>query len=197
MRGLLRLSGCVTAIVLVLLVGTPGLCQHKEHKRAQRAEIEQLEQQWRQAQLSNNVVEMDHLLAEDFLGITAAGQVVTKPQQLDRMRTRALDITQLEVSDTKIKISGRLAVVTSLARLNGTADGQPLQGYFRYTRVYQRAVGDGWKITNFEATRASNGNTIDSGRTKPHGAGVQASPATAPSSGPASPVAPAFPQRPS
>ncbi len=153
-----------------------------------------MERQWREAQLSDNIPEMDHLLSEDFLGITAAGQVVTKAQQLDRMRTRTLDITQLDISDTTIKISGRLAVVTSLAHLDGTSDGHPLRGYFRYTRVYQRAVGDGWKITNFEATRVPSGNHAYGAGPKPPGAGAEGSPAAAPSSAPASPARPGSPQ---
>jgi hypothetical protein len=55
----------------------------------------------------------------------------------------------------KIKLIGqRAAIVTSLARVEGTNDGRPLHGNFRYTRVYQRLPGTTtWRITSFEATR--------------------------------------------
>ena len=127
--------------------------ERHERKRLERAEISMLEAQWRRAQLAEDVPTMDKLLADEFLGVTASGQVVTKAQQLDRMRTRRLDLSRLDVSDTKIKISGNLAVVTSLAQLDGQADGAPFRGSFRYTRVYQRVGRGAWKITNFEATR--------------------------------------------
>jgi ketosteroid isomerase-like protein len=123
--------------------------------RTLRTQIEALEQQWRQAALADDTDAMDHLLSDDYLGITASGQVVTKPQQLDRMKTRNFAITRLEVSDVKIKlISRHAAIVTSLALVDGTADDHPMHGSFRYTRVYRRLPnGAGWKITSFEATR--------------------------------------------
>ena len=177
----------VAAIMLVSFA-SPLVCgQHREHKRTERAEIASLEAEWRQAQLSDDVPMMDRLLSDEFLGITAAGHVVTKVQQLGRMRTRQLAIDRLDLSDTKIKISGNLAVVTSLAQVDGTSDGRPLRGAFHYTRVYQRVPGDGWKITNFEATRVfsrreSYGTTASS-----PGTGGGGPSADDPSSHPASP----------
>jgi ketosteroid isomerase-like protein len=121
--------------------------------RTMRDQIEALETQWKKAALANDIEAMDHLLSDDYLGITANGQVVTKPQQLDRMRAHTFAINSLQVSDVKIKlISQHAAIVTSLAQVEGTNDGRPLHGSFRYTRVYQRIPNDGWKITSFEAT---------------------------------------------
>lgn len=121
--------------------------------RDARAQIESLEEQWRQAALADDSEKMDRLLSDDFLGITANGQVVTKAQQLDRMRTHAFTITRLDVSDMKIKLIGQhVAIVTSLAQIEGSSDGRPLHGSFRYTRVYQRLPNATWKITSFEAT---------------------------------------------
>ena len=137
---------------MLFALATSVFAQRHERKRVERVEILSLEEKWRQAQLADDTGTMDKLLSDEFLGVTASGQVVTKLQQLDRMKRRSLDIHQLEISDTKIKISGNLAVVTSLAQIEGTADGTPLHGAYRYTRIYQRQPGDGWKITNFEAT---------------------------------------------
>jgi ketosteroid isomerase-like protein len=122
-------------------------------KRVERAHIEQLEQQWRTAELNADVVGMDKLLSDDFLGITAVGEVNTKQQFLDRMSNRSITLSTLEMSEQKIKLVGQVAIVTSLAQVDGTSDGQPLTGRFRYTRVYQRLPGDQWRVTNFEATR--------------------------------------------
>ena len=192
MRGSVVPSRWLFPVLLLAVPGPPGLAQHHVHKRAERAEISALEQEWRQAQISEDIPTMEHLLADDFVGITAAGQVVTKAQQLDRMRTRQLDITRLDMADTKIKISGNLAVVTSLVRLDGTADGAPLRGSFRYTRVYQHEPGDGWKITNFEATRTANGAGIYP--TSAPQASVAAPPAAGASSPPASRATPGSPR---
>jgi ketosteroid isomerase-like protein len=126
--------------------------------RTMRDQIESLETQWNRAALSNDIDAMDHLLSDDYLGITANGQVVTKPQQLDRMRNHTFAVSSIDVSDVKIKlISQHAAIVTSLAQVEGTNDGRPLHGSFRYTRVYQRLSGTSiWKITSFEATHVPN-----------------------------------------
>lgn len=126
---------------------------NKGEKRVRREQIEDLEQQWRQAQLKDDIPTMDSLLADDFLGTTASGQVVTKSQQLDRMRTHTVVISRLDLSDVKVKLIGQVAIVNSLAEIEGSADGNPLSGSFRYTRVYQRLPNGSWKITSFSATR--------------------------------------------
>jgi ketosteroid isomerase-like protein len=145
------------AFYAALCAAGPALAQtHRpkgDPKRVQHAHIEALEQQWRTAQLNNDVAAMDKLLSDDFLGITANGEVNTKQQFLDRLRNRSITITTLEMSEQKIKLVGQVAIVTSLAQIDGTADGQPLTGRFRYLRVYQRLPGDTWRITNFESTR--------------------------------------------
>lgn len=125
---------------------------HKEHKRDSKREIEAVEEQWRKAQLAGDVATMDKLLAEDYFGISVSGQLNNKMQQLERLKSRTLVITRLEVSDMKVKLVGRVAIVTSLAEIEGTNEGEPLAGKYRYTRVYKRDADGSWKITNFEVT---------------------------------------------
>ncbi|MGA7155987.1 MAG: nuclear transport factor 2 family protein [Acidobacteriaceae bacterium] len=127
---------------------------HREHKRTERAQIVGLESQWRRAALSDDIPVMDSLLSDDYLGITPTGEVLTKTQQLDRMRDRKFMITKLDTSETKIKLIGNIAIVTCLAQVEGTNDGDPLHGAYRYTRVYQRMPTGSWKVTSFEATPA-------------------------------------------
>ena len=164
-------------------MATPIFEKNHERKRVELVEILSLEEKWRQAQLSDDTSTMDRLLSDEFLGVTASGQVVTKLQQLDRMRKRSLDIHQLDLSDTKIKISGNLAVVTSLAQIEGMADGSPLHGAYRYTRIYQRQTGDGWKITNFEATHVGRGGPPQANSGAPPGALSNSPPASPGGSG--------------
>ena len=147
----------VAAVLLAILLVAPLLCAqkspiHHKRKHLEREQIVALEQQWQQAMLANDVSAMDNLLSDDYLGISATGEVFTKAQQLDHMRDRQFVITGLETSDRKIKLVGNIAIVTSLAQVEGTIDNQTLHGLYRYTRVYQRLPGGIWKITNFEGT---------------------------------------------
>jgi len=134
-------------------VDTMPMRPPREPKRAEREQIEQLEKQFQDAQLSGDVATMDKLLSEDYLGINANGEVSTKLQQLDHMRSRSLVITQLIPSDVKIKLIGPTAIVTSQVQVEGQLDGSPLSGRYRYTRIYQHLPGGVWKVTNFEVTR--------------------------------------------
>jgi ketosteroid isomerase-like protein len=149
------------AVLLATLLAVPLLCAqkspvHHKRKHLEREQIEALEHDWQQAMLADDVPTMDNLLSDDYLGISANGEVFTKVQQLDHMRDRKFVITDLETSDRKVKLVGNIAIVTSLAQVEGTIDGQTLHGLYRYTRVYQRLPGGIWKITNFEGTRITH-----------------------------------------
>jgi ketosteroid isomerase-like protein len=124
-----------------------------EKKHDAKRQVEALEEQWRQAQLAGDVATMDKLLSDDYIGISMTGQVNTKMQQLDRMRMHKVALTRLDLGDRQVKLIGSIAIVTSRAEVEGTNDGLPIKGTFRYTRVYQRLPSGVWKITSFEATR--------------------------------------------
>jgi ketosteroid isomerase-like protein len=81
------------------------------------------------------------------------GQVVTKMQQLDRMKNRTLMLTKIALDDVKVRVIGSTAIVNSRAEIDGTNEGEPIHGTYRYMRVYTRTPAGVWKITNFEATR--------------------------------------------
>jgi ketosteroid isomerase-like protein len=132
--------------------------QHKPKKPEYKRQVEQLEQTWRIAQLNGDISAMDKLLSDDYVGITMNGQVVTKMQQLERMRTRQFVLSKIELNDVKVKLIGTTAIVTCQAEVEGTNEGASLHGTYRYTRVYTRLPSGVWKITNFEATRVGRGN---------------------------------------
>jgi ketosteroid isomerase-like protein len=96
---------------------------------------------------------MDKLLSDDYIGISMTGQVNTKAQQLDRMRMHKFALTRLDLGERQVKLIGSIAIVTSRAEVEGTNEGAPVKGTYRYTRVYQRLPSGIWKITSFEATR--------------------------------------------
>lgn len=162
----------VSSFLLILtafLVGTPlvAAVRRPQHRLAMQ-QIQQLETEWRSAQLGGDIAAMDRLLSDDFLGITAAGTVVTKAQQIERMRTHQFVIKSLQVEDAKIKLVGAIAIVTSLANVEGVSEGEAVSGGYRYTRVYQRIAGF-WRITSFEATRIGRGPSLRAARTSETG----------------------------
>jgi ketosteroid isomerase-like protein len=158
------ISNCRLALTAVVLgVTCSAACgmslagvlpHHTTKKTATRQTVEALEEQWRQAQLAGDAAAMDRLLSDDYVGINASGVVTTKTQQLARIKNRVAVLTQLDLSDIKVKlIHDLVAVVTSRAEVAGSNENGPIKGSFRYTRVYQRSPAGAWKITSFEATR--------------------------------------------
>ena len=146
--GLLALAG-------FLLFVTPAHAW--QAKRDVQRQIEQLQAQWRTAQLLGDIPTMDHMLSDDYVGITLTGQVTTKAQQLARLRNRTFVLTRLDMQDMKIKLVGQVAIVTVKAKVEGTTSAKPIDGEYRYTRIYHQLATGAWKITNFEATRLPNG----------------------------------------
>ena len=150
-----RTGASLAAGLLLAGLLTPAYANgpHPIRKDEYKHQVEHLEEVWRSAQLNDDVDAMDKLLSDDYVGITMTGQVVTKMQQLDRMKNRTMVLSKIELDDVKVKLIGSTAVVTSRAEVDGTNDGMPMHGTYRYTRVYSRLPAGTWKITNFEATR--------------------------------------------
>ncbi len=140
------------AVALFSMTATAQL-EHPRRNDQFKHQVERLEQVWRTAQMNGDVATMDKLLSDDFVGITMTGQVVTKMQQLDRLRRRTTVLSRLDLKDVHVKLIGTTAIVTSLAEVEGSSEGVPMHGTFRYTRVYSRQPNGTWLITNFEATR--------------------------------------------
>ncbi len=143
------------AVLTLTVLAVPALAKgpHPKRNDEYRHQVEKLEETWRMAQLDGDVVAMDKLLSDDYVGITMNGQVVTKMQQLDRIRNRNTVLTRIELDDVKVKLIGQTAIVTSRAEVDGTSDGATMHGTYRYTRVYSRQPSGTWRITSFEATR--------------------------------------------
>lgn len=150
----------LSALLSVLLLAGPtaqGQAAKRPIPRAQRHEyhheIDQVEDAWRTAMLKGNSSGLASLLADDYTGITAKGAIQTKDQAIANLRSGAIQLTAINISDRKVRVYGSTAVVTSVAELTGGKNDQGITGRYRYTRVYVRNQQGQWKIVSFEASR--------------------------------------------
>ena len=145
-------------VLLLVLLSANAFPAHAlfPHHESAHKEIEVLESDWRQAQLTNNITVVDRLLADDYLGISANGTLETKADELSQRKSGSMHITQLDLSDVKVRIYGDTAVVTSKADLVGKNGERDISGRYRYTRVYSNRDGQ-WRIVSFEASKVSSG----------------------------------------
>jgi len=125
----------------------------KPQKHEYRHEIDQLEWAWRDAVLRADTAAMDALLADDYMAILPDGTLQTKEQTLASLRSGATHLTDIKVSDRRVRFYGTTALVTSRADVTGSSAGGPMSGSYRYTRVYVRDKQGTWKVVSFEASR--------------------------------------------
>ena len=103
------------------------------------------EAELREAMLTNDVAALDRLIDDTLMFVALDGSVVGKEDDLAAHRARRLRLVSLEPSDRHVQRHGPIAVVTVRMALDGTWDGAPASGVYRYTRVW-RERPDGWRI---------------------------------------------------
>lgn len=145
--------------VLLLACGMPrtlGAAPRAERHEL-RHEIDKVEIQWQQALLHGDAKAMSGLLADDYIGITNDGTLLSKDDTLADLSSGALHFDAIQLSDRKIRFYGATALVTSRADVVGKTPDGPVKGSFRYTRVYVRDAAGDWHIVSFEASRIRAG----------------------------------------
>ncbi|WP_353182034.1 nuclear transport factor 2 family protein [Parapedobacter lycopersici] len=106
-----------------------------------REEVIEAENKLFSAQRISDVDRLDQLLYDDLIAVAPTGQVVTKEMDLDSHRTKTMVIEEASTTIDNIKITGgtALSIVTMTAK--GKVAGTPLEGQFRYFRVWKRIEG--------------------------------------------------------
>lgn len=90
------------------------------------------------AQLVSNVEILDQLLHDDLVAVAPTGEILTKQMDLNthRAKTMLIEEASTEINDIKITGNTALTVVTMTAK--GKMMGTPLEGTFRYFRVWKQ-----------------------------------------------------------
>lgn len=90
------------------------------------------------AQLVSNVDILEQLLHDDLVAVAPTGQIVTKEMDLNshKAKTMIIEDASTEIDDIKIMGDTALSIVTMTAK--GKMMGTPLEGKFRYFRVWKR-----------------------------------------------------------
>ena len=149
----------ISVYAAVLLLGFGAVSLHADARAKQRKEtrkeIERLEAACRQAALQGDAAAFDRLTADDYIGISPNGTFETKQQLLAALSSGKMHFRKIDYSDTKIRIYGDTAVVTTTADVEGSNDSvRDFTGKYRYTRVYTRHNPTGtWRIVSFESSR--------------------------------------------
>lgn len=108
-------------------------------------QVNLLETRLREAMVAGDLQALDALLADDLVFTDHTGAKLTKADDLAIHRLGQLKITQINISDQHVRPSGSCAIVTLIAEVSGSFDGQGFSGKFAYTRVWERIDGT-WRV---------------------------------------------------
>ncbi|WP_411972019.1 nuclear transport factor 2 family protein [Sphingobacterium sp. Lzh-3] len=101
-------------------------------------EIAEVENQLFLAQLASNVDGLNLLLYDDLVAVAPDGQMLTKEMDLNAHRSKAMIIENASTEIDEIRIIGDTALSVTTMTAKGKVMGAPLEGKFRYFRVWKR-----------------------------------------------------------
>jgi hypothetical protein len=94
---------------------------------------------------SSDVAFLNDILHDDLRFLAPTGQIVTKAMDLASHKAREMVVEKLDSTIEDIKIYGDTAVVVIVYDTRGVMLGNPIEGKFRYIRIWKE-FSDGIKV---------------------------------------------------
>lgn len=111
------------------------------------AEFVALEAKLRRAQLDADVAALDRLISDELLFTGPDGALASKAQDLAAHASGAVRFRAHEPQELQVRRVGEnVAVAALLVRLAVEVAGTLAHGTYRYTRVWAREGGAGWRV---------------------------------------------------
>ncbi len=105
-----------------------------------------VEEELRQAMLASDVNTLNRLISDDLVFTDHLGQLLTKQSDLEVHRSGILNFSTLEPSEQFLKANDEIVIVSVRMKTSGTYSGEPFTIDLRFTRIWQRAEGRGWRV---------------------------------------------------
>jgi len=106
------------------------------------------------AMVQGDQAALDGLLADDLTYTHSSGQLETKTQFLESLRSGKLRYLSAEPADREVRLYGDVAVVTGRATVKASMDGKELLLPLRFTEVWVKR-GGAWKLAAWQSTRTA------------------------------------------
>lgn len=110
-----------------------------------KEEIVDLEQKLIEAISTSNIEFLDNTLHNDLLFISPNGNVITKKMDLTSHKSGEMEVKKIVPIIETINIVDDCAIVVIVYDTEGKMLGNPIQGRFRYIRIWKR-FNDGIKV---------------------------------------------------
>ena len=130
---------CLSLSILLLITASAfihGQSQTRKSPRAVEHELIQLEAEWLRADARQDVPAIKRLIADDWTGTTSRGIVMNRAQMLAEMVSIESSNAVSTISDTRVRVYGKLAIVTGLLTTTGSTNGGEITTRKRFTDVW-------------------------------------------------------------
>ena len=111
-----------------------------------------LEEAHRLGLLKKDYAALDKLWADDLTFVNARGQLLSKANRLDNLRSGATAFKSIDASEIVTRSTGKQsAVTTARARIDGQYSGAESSGDYRVTMVWAQPKGH-WQLVAVQMT---------------------------------------------
>ena len=114
-------------------------------------EVSDLLDQYNEALLKKDAPALDRIWADDLSFVNLRGQLLSKKERLDNIKTGATSLESAKVSEKNIRVYGNTAIATLVVGIEGQYSGQEGSGSFRITTVWARPKGT-WQMVAVQMT---------------------------------------------
>jgi ketosteroid isomerase-like protein len=148
-------SFVVAAFCSVLLPALGAAADLPKPGAAER-EVRELERKFEQAVIKGDIAFFDRVLAKDFTHTTQSGKFRDRQEWLANHKAGQSNYDALNVDQLAVHAYGDTAVVTAAIKPQGRdSQGKPMEGRYRYLRVWVRRDGT-WQVVAFQSTRIAD-----------------------------------------
>lgn len=118
------------------------------------AAMQQVEDSWDTAVSKHDQFALENLLARDYVGISAEGDVTTRNQQISHLFVAGAEPVSLTQKVIGARVLGDLAVVngTYVMEWQGTSDQRKVAEKGIYTHVFRKNSAGNWQCINSQRT---------------------------------------------
>ena len=114
-------------------------------------EITDLLDQYNEALLKGDAAALDRIWADDLSFVNLRGDLLTKKDRMDNIKSGATDLKTAKVSDQHVRFYGDTAIATLVVNIEGQYSGQEGSGSFRVTTVWAKPKGM-WQMVAVQMT---------------------------------------------
>jgi len=142
----------VIGMLLVLALAVPAsmLAQQSKAEKEVRAVVDEINQANRTGGAEGAAV-FEKYLADGLVRVPVSGALLNKADIVNGFKTGKINVDRLDISDIKVEMYGKTAVVTGIEKRSSMLLGTDVSGMARWTRVFVKRGGV-WQLVAYGTT---------------------------------------------